>query len=177
MADICFPKNNEEKYVEIARKLSIESLIFVYEREPVKTEGHCNGLLVRDNVKGKADFFFSKLPAKTVRKNIIYFFEGTEEKRSFHFPMRSITQVGVKELRNSVVGISFNHILKNPAGFERLSHFVRMCNKYKVNMFVASFARHPFELRGKRELMAFSKLIGINSRNNKPISELLNESD
>ena len=175
--DICFPKNNEEAFIDTAKKLSTDGLCFIYDnvkdirRITDKDIRTYSGLVVKDVSGSKAEaagiILCSDMRNISKNEKIHYFFLPEKKgKKSFHFPVR-VTQVTFKELRdkNKMLGISFNSVLRNPLLLEKTAFAMMLCRKYKVKMFIASFARDPYELRGKYELMSLAGLLEKDTKN------------
>lgn len=84
--DFCFPNNNEEDFLNVAKKLSIEAICFVYDNqikikkivdEKIKIY---SGLLIKNPLDMKqynVDFIFCAFNANNLSKNkeTIYFFD------------------------------------------------------------------------------------------------------
>jgi hypothetical protein len=168
--DVCFPDNNEQQYIDIALRLKTDGLCFVYQKKRVsinETRLKVFSALLADRslIKGFDAYFTYKMPL--IAKKIIYIYEGQQSRRNYFTPS-SLTQVAIKEIKNSsgALGISFNYLLKcakNPGIFEEVSFVAGLCCKYKLDMFIASFATSPYELRGKTELVAICRFMGMNT--------------
>ena len=172
--DVCFPNNNEEKYVEIVKKLSTPGVCFVHEDKSKfkKIAGKeivtCSGLLVKNNTKKTYnEILFSNKITRNL-PNTILFYE-TNDSPSFHAPLKSINQVIIKEIKEKGLcfGLSFSQILKskhNPLAIEQLKFIITLCSKYDVNLFVASFARTPYQLKSRKQLESVLLTLGLNKK-------------
>ena len=188
--DVCFPKENEKEFVDVANKLKTYGLIFVYNDKETSQKSFVksgklktySGLLLKDKNKqsGSFDLVFTTTFAvgKKLHKKMVYFYEKYGEKHSFHAPIKSINQVIIKDIKknNSMVALSFYQLLncvKNPRLFEELTFIVKLCEKYNVKLCIASFAHSPLELRSESDLMSLSKFFGMHTKNvKKSVSSL-----
>ena len=64
------------------------------------------------------------------------------------------------------IGFSLSQLLNAPDNLKpfllaRLMQNVRLCRKNKTKMVVASFARHVWEMRHAKDLLAFARLLGM----------------
>ena len=146
--DICYPKNNEDKFIEIANKLSTKELCFVYDKHVYYKK--------RINLKVES-------LSREIKKNIIYYYEP-DNRFGFHAPVKNINQVVMKNLAatNPILGISFNSIQKNPKSINQIKFVIDLAKKYNIDVFFASFAHSPFKLRSKNELASVLNIIGVN---------------
>ena len=67
------------------------------------------------------------------------------------------------------IGFNFSTILnaspeKRAQIIGRMQQNVKLCRKYKVKMFLGSFAKDPYELRSDYELKAFGFMLGMNPK-------------
>lgn len=154
--DICYPKGNENEFMKVAAALGTKKLCFIYEK-PTKIETSFTGTFLQNH----ASFSFLDLEKKIPqRKNFIYCIQNLEdEKKHFNKPSKILTQVYIKDIKENLLGISFHEIVNNPKQFEKIVFYAKMAKKYKIRLFIASFARSPYMLRPKEELLAFSRFI------------------
>jgi len=178
--DVCFPKNNEKEFIEIAEKLGTNGLVFLYDVKTKIPDIKENKIKIwqfyinnNPSYNKKNIVFRNNLKKITKKKQIIYFYDGFEKiKKNFHAPSKNITQVNIKTLKEqeNLFGISFNHILNcSSEEIEIVKFIVRLCSKYKLKIFFASFAEKPELLRAKSELLGIVKEIGIKNQKNKPV--------
>lgn len=183
--DICFPKNNENEFIEIAKKLSTKALCFVYDdyrkikvlkSTKIKIYNAIN--TISDKKINMNYFQFSNDLKLISNKKIINYIDETSLKiRNFHIPIKDITQVHMKEYRdkNKILGISFNSIFtkKDNDLIEKLTFIIKLAQKYNVDVFIASFAQSPFFLRSNNELKSFARILKMNLLLIKKNNELL----
>ena len=177
--DVCFPNNNEEMFIEIAKSLSTPRLCFVYDDKNKYKEIRdkeietYSGLLVENHTNRKTSkqiLFSNNISRNITNKNIILYYETkSKERRSFHAPLKSINQVIIKELKEKQIclGVSIHHMLNsrnNPEIIEQVSFIFKLCKKYDLDLFVASFARSPYQLRSMAQLESVLKTIGLNNK-------------
>jgi hypothetical protein len=172
--DLCFPNNNEKEFLGIANKLKIKSLCFIYySRDKVKTIKDNNikthtALLTNNPIWRKdngVDYLLCNINTKIIvpDKRVLYFFDNDENNRSFHAPLDILNQVIIKEMVNEdkKLCIPFSYIIKckeSPRIVEKVAFVIRLCKKYKVKVYIASFANNPYGLRSKNELQSVGRI-------------------
>lgn len=183
--DVCFPKNNEEEFVEIAKKLGTGCLIFVYEfinfkdlDEKRKKLSEINdikvdiGVLVNDKTVEKLqksdDYVFARTPSKNLIESkktyILFDFEMQDKPDFLHHRNSGLNQVIANAMKEKILGISFSTYLNSinkGVMLGRMKQNVKIAKKYGVKTFILSFAKHPYELRAKHEIDSFGKMINI----------------
>ncbi|MEM4397260.1 MAG: hypothetical protein QW757_01385 [Candidatus Woesearchaeota archaeon] len=170
--DICFPKNNEISFIEVAQKIKTKELIFVYEKKDFEIQkkhnsenkennfksqdAKNNSIIIKKFCLGKDIFVFNENIKK--QKNKLCFIDSKHN--NFRLPDR-LTQVYVKTLKENNLSIIISpKILKNNSyELGKYVLFVNLCKKYKVNLFISSLAENPYELKEKRLLFAFMNFI------------------
>ena len=185
MTEIVFPKNNEEKYLDVANKLKIKELIFVYPfkknikefknkikelKTPIKIK---MGILTKgkDIVKAKhiCDFVISDGADQRVfenfRPNCIINLENSDKKDKMHYRYSGLNQVFAKlaKQNNIQIGFSFSNLLNHPKTratlMGRIRQNIRICKKYKVKTNFSSFAKKPLELRTLKTLRSLQRVL------------------
>ncbi|MAG45512.1 MAG: hypothetical protein CMH63_01940 [Nanoarchaeota archaeon] len=114
--------------------------------------------------------------------DIVLGLEKLEDKDSLHHKNSGLNQVlcNLAKKNKISVGFNFNDVL---SGLEegkligRMMQNVRLCKKYKVNMVLGSFAKTKYDLRLKKDLEVFGKLIGIDKLGNTKVFKLKEFSD
>ncbi len=162
--DVCFPNKNEKKFLEIAKSISTEDLLFLYKSK--KDEENYFGYLGGDSKK--IAIKLKPLERVLSKDQKQHYFYCDDKKGTFHAPTKKVNQVVFKELaeKNKFLVLPFSCLLKNhPRHVEQLAFVVGLCKKYGVNMFFSSFATTPYELRSKYELLSFAKLMGADRKN------------
>lgn len=183
--DVCFPKNNEQEFIDIAKKLGTKSLIFVYEftnfkdldekkkkLSEIKSIKVDLGVMVNDKTVEKLqkndDYIFARTPSKNLIESkktyILFDFEMQDKPDFLHHRNSGLNQVIANEMKDKILGISFSTYLNSINKgiiLGRMKQNAKIAKKYKVKTFVLSFAKHPYELRSEHELEAFKKIINI----------------
>tara|TARA_Y100000034_G_C6903795_1_gene418801 strand:+ start:1238 stop:1828 length:591 start_codon:yes stop_codon:yes gene_type:complete len=144
-------------------------------------------VLNKNLVKYSKDFGFSKIyyvkdfkviEGKNDRINrgafenrntdVVYSLEKFRIKDKLHYRDSGLNQVLAKLAKKNriKVGINFNDILniegeKRAIILGRIMQNIRICNKYKVDMIIGSFAKDKYGLRNGKDLVAFGKLLGM----------------
>ncbi len=104
MQDIVFPNKNEEEYIEIAQKLGIKELVFIYKKPEDFYKGKnkfptTNALLVSPNHVQKAKNKGALAICAGIREaiersaDIVYDFEQEEKKDKTHYRRSGLNQV------------------------------------------------------------------------------------
>jgi hypothetical protein len=165
MIDLCFPKNNEQSFIKTAKELDLSGLCFVSVKKNLDSD--LKLAFIEENK-------IHKVPGKIVKKPCIYYYDGRSHSRSYHHPNLGLTQVQIKELKEKqhIVCIPFRILREHPNRAENFIFLIKLCNKYKVPVFVSSFATSPYELRARHELCAVARFLKMNHR--KSISVLEN---
>ena len=142
--DLCYANGNEKEFLEVAKRVATLNMCFL------------GGKVSFNFNSGKTPKFFDF--ESVIQKNSVCIIQNLKKDRKFNAPMK-INHVYIKELKENdcIVGVSFNHALKNPLNFEKIKFIVKLCKKYKVPVLIGSFARNPYEIRAKQELLSFSK--------------------
>lgn len=176
MQDIVFPKGNEQEFIDLAKKLGIKGLLFVYEnKRDFFNDSFVENALFVPPPKVK----FTKLQGiKTVSEgtrhalecgaDIAFGFEHSEFKDKMHYRESGLNQVLCKiALEQKVqIGFSFETILES-FGQERSILLGRMmqnlllCQKYKVPIRLASFASKPENMRAPADILSLLQDLGL----------------
>lgn len=181
MMDVVFPRNNEKEFIEMAKTLGFDELVFVYQSKADFYRGESavkvhNALLCGEKKVQKDFFCFVKNPedARFVFEKSRPFcvFELEIQVKDFmhhrgsgfnHVMARFAAEKGVH------VGFSFRSILNSSPVqraqvIGRLKQNIRLARKYKVNTIVASFAESPFEMRSPHDLMNLFTVFGMHPK-------------
>jgi hypothetical protein len=164
--DIIFANGNEDKFIEIAKKLSTPKILFVgSSSKDVEFKG---SLLGSKSKIGAVDIVLAYNPSReNFGKGIDIAFGFEEQKRSdfLHHRNSGLNQILVSILKEKdiIVAFSFSSALNDRHGtvLGRMKQNVRLCRKAKVPMVVASFASRPYELRSLNDLKSFASAIGM----------------
>ncbi len=169
MIDIVFPNKNEQEFEEMAKKLGIEELIFVY-----KDNKNAKALLVEPKdvrkTHDKKIIAVCTASREAIEReaDIVYGFELLETKEHTHYRASGMNQVLCKLAADKKVkiGFSFSEILntygpKRAILLGRMKQNIAFCQKYKTPIKIASFATEPYQMRAEAELKAFFKQLGM----------------
>lgn len=181
MIDIVFPRNNEKEFIELAKVLGFDELIFVYSNKADFYHGALgivihNALLCGEKKVQKDFFCFVRNPedARYVfEKSSPFCVFGLEvQSRDFmhhrgsgfnHVMARFAAEKGVH------LGFSFRSILNSSSVqraqiIGRLKQNIRLARKYRVKTIIASFAESPFEMRSPHDLANFFAVLGMHPK-------------
>lgn len=190
MMDVVFPRNSEKEFIELARNLGFDELVFVYQSKADFYHGQSNikihNALLCGEKKVQKDFLcFVKNPedARFVfeKSHPFCVFDLELQPKDFmhhrgsgfnHVMARFAAEKGVH------VGFSFRSILCSPPVLRaqligRLKQNIHLCRKAKVKTVIASFATSPFEMRSPHDLANFFAVLGMHP---KEASDSLNRS-
>src|SRR3989338_6444046 len=191
-SDIVLPKNNEAEFMEIAAKLGIRKLYFLYdfdgsneEKIQKKLESIENkkinieiGFILNQKNLNKAAKNSRLLAVKSSDKDryfieskkisMIYGFEESVKKDFMHQRASGLNHIlcDLARKNNILIGFSYSSIInsKNPAVIiGRMMQNLALCRKYKVNTVIASFSSNPFELRQQHDISSLFKMLGADS--------------
>ncbi|MAF50700.1 MAG: hypothetical protein CMH64_01285 [Nanoarchaeota archaeon] len=99
--------------------------------------------------------------------NLLYGLEKFGIKDKIHYRDSGLNQVLCKlaKKNNVKIGFSFSDVLNSNEEksviLGRMVQNVKLCNKYKVDMIIGSFAKSKYEMKSGKDLVAFGKLIGM----------------
>ncbi|MBW2970027.1 hypothetical protein KY319_02795 [Candidatus Woesearchaeota archaeon] len=175
MQDIVFPNKNEKEFIEMAKKLGIDELIFAYKKKEdfyTKKENIkiTNTLYTEPNKIRKGTTTICNASREAIERgaSIVYGFETIEPKEHTHYRKSGMNQVLCKLATNKKVKIGFafstilnNHGQKRAIILGRMMQNIKFCKKYKTPIIIASFAANPYEMRAEAELKAFFSQLGL----------------
>ncbi len=183
--DVVIPKDNEKEFIKVAKKLDVGGIIFLYEKfdkeikekiEKLNSKDFkvYSGFLLKDlkhalKIKSNYDFIFSngeRSHFENKNVDIIIDLEDKNFRDATHFRNSGLNQVLAKlaKEKSILIGINFNLVLNNKNKeliIGRISQNIKLCRKYKLDMFLASFAKKPYELRYWNDLVSFGVTIGM----------------
>lgn len=194
--DIVFPDENEHEFLEMAKKLGYNELLFVYEmgRRPLpkpvvkdvslkvrvgllaspkqvqKAKQLCPFVLVRSSPDDR-EVIERKCP------QMIFELENQRRKDPMHLKNSGLNQVLCALLgKNRIsVGLSLHLVLTSTTQQKirilgRMIQNIRLCKKYKVETMFASFAKSPMQMRNPHDMEAFSRCLGLRNLGRKSTS-------
>lgn len=101
----------------------------------------------------------------TKEVDIIYGFEESDRKDFIHHRNSGMNHIIAKILHDKKIayGFSFSLVLNGDSAviIGRMRQNVKLCRKYKVKMFIGSFAKSETEVRALEDLKVFGKVIGM----------------
>lgn len=194
MIDVVFPKNNEEEFIELAEKLGIKSLVFVYDsnKKFYKSKDNkikiFNGLEINDKNKGlknTADITFAKGDdlnnrqiVESVKPDVIYSAEGSRSKDFIHQRASGFNHViaRIAKEKKVIVGFNFSDLLQgNDLVIGRMMQNILLCRKFKLDVCIASFAKDPYDMRFLPDAKAFFETVGMSDVDSKKALSTIQE--
>lgn len=192
MIDITIPKNNEADFIELASKLDLRKLYFLYnfdeyEYKLVKNHKNINveiGFIVNQKNINKALKESKLLVVKSSDKDryfietnkirLIYGFEEVYKRDYLHQRASGLDHVicNLLNKNNVVVGMSYGSLFnKNPETTSlimgRMMQNIRLCQKYHVKTIIGSFSQKPMDLKASHDIMSLFAVLGMDGKNAK----------
>ncbi len=193
MTEIALPDNNEQEFLEVASRLGIKKLCFLYDFNEYASKAQKNTNLAKENKNialeigfivnqkniGRASQQSSILVAKSSDKNqpliegkqikIIYGFEEIHKKDYLHQRASGLNQVicGLAKKNNIAIGFSYSSLHSKADAallMGRLMQNISLCQKYNVKTKIASFSSNPFDLRPPHDLISLFSMLGMESK-------------
>ncbi|MBN2420796.1 hypothetical protein JXB27_00795 [Candidatus Woesearchaeota archaeon] len=167
MKDVVISNGNEEEFIEMAERLGYDELTFV-------TNKTLNLKSSKVKVSFEKNIFKSDLNKdrnliESKKASMIYELEQDLKKDKTHYRNSGLNHVLAELMNKKKVsyGLSFNQVLvaskeQRARLFGRMMQNLMLCRKYKVNVVLASFARHPSEMRDFNDLVSFARVLGLN---------------
>ncbi|MEM4267307.1 MAG: RNase P subunit p30 family protein [Candidatus Woesearchaeota archaeon] len=176
--DIVFPKNNEREFLQVARFLGYEKLVFVYETAPINIPKE-NGAVVVFGASTKqkpkwAEYLIlestgdDRKTIETLRPEIIYGFETKNTKDGLHYRNSGLNHVLCALMRENNVACGFslsaliNHKNRQVL-LGRMKQNIRLCRKFGVKQVIASFSDEPMAMRAPRDIISLFVCLGMES--------------
>lgn len=168
MIDIVIPKRNEEELLEMALKLGWTGLCFAYpdQREIPKMPAGCYSALL--NKSGKADLVIFDQDAREVleKKQCDLLFDMEKSPKQDVLQTNSgLNHVFAKLAsdKRKIICFNFSRLLKDRREIilRRMKQNIKLCQKYKAEMAIASFATTPEELRNPSDIESLFRLLGM----------------
>jgi RNase P/RNase MRP subunit p30 len=170
---IVFPDKNEGEFIEIATRLGINELVFVYKlKDFVRKEFDTGvevkfGILAKSNeilkAKNKADIVLyecgedARHVIEKFKPDIVFNLENSSRKDFIHHRNSGMNHIIAKLMCEKKVklGVSFANLLKSSKRdvlIGRIKQNIKLCKKYKVDVIVSSFAKDVYGLRCEKEI-------------------------
>ncbi len=173
--DVVIPNGNEKELLVRAKLLGIDKLIAIYPKLKGASNLCIKGLLIdpmkypRKAPKGELTFVkggdrhvFEKL-----RPRVIFALEELVKKDKTHFRLSGLTDVECKLAKKNkiAIGFSLDSILHSKLPRQvilgRIMQNIRFCRKYKVEIFIATFASRVQDMRAPHDLKALMISLGL----------------
>lgn len=175
--DVLVSGGNEEEMARQAEALGFKEVIFLH-KELKKPSGLASygkmavkrGVLVQslnevDKAKNHYEFVFAPSRREffeNKKVNFIIDSEENPEKDSFYQRKAGLDDVLCKFAKKNNKTIVFDvKLLGNKLALGRMMQNARMCRKYKLNFLIATFASHPLEMRAKKDLDGFARMLRL----------------
>lgn len=181
MMEYVFPKDNEKEFVEIAKRLGIREICFVYNKIKDVSSYSCEGLNVSCGVlcnyrnvrkfecETLIDAFEDREHIRAILESgpsVVFNLEKCARKDFMHNRGSGLNQVLAKIMVEKQVkwGVSFSSLLncdlrKKAIFMGRMRQNMLLARKYGVEPAIASFSKNPYELRNKHMMQAFRNLL------------------
>lgn len=194
--DIVVPENNEEEFFRMAALLGYTDLVVVQERparkrlpqSPSVAGVTCHrAVLALPRLAAK----WKGLPERVLVRSsaedrevieraspwMVFDFESRPSRDSMHARNSGLNHVLCNLLASKgiTVGLSLHTLLhaQHPHRARlmgRMMQNIRLCQKYDVNVVLASFARTPFEMRNPHDLESLGHCLGLRISRKRQIS-------
>ena len=194
MMDIVLPRNNEVEFIEIASKLGIKKLYFLYNfdeynEQKIKLESIKNhnlnveiGFIINQKNINKAVKYSKLIVAKSSDKDrylietkkirLIYGFEETQKKDYLHQRASGLNQhmCQLANKNNVTVGFSYSSLFNKNSILTsmiigRIIQNISLCQKYKVKIMIGSFSDKPFDMRSPYDIKSLFAMLKISGKN------------
>ena len=188
MIDIVVPSGNEREFMEIGKRLGYSGICFLYRlndyfnaapisaSEGIKTykgviaEPSDTGK-IKSRLKGERAFVAIKSNGEdkeTIqdrKANLIFSFEDDLKKDFMHHRASGLNHILCKLAKESgiIVGFSLNSLLNSnntAVTIGRIMQNISLCQKFRVNTAIVSFATKPFEMRSPHDLESLFRVLG-----------------
>jgi len=181
--EIAIPNNNEEEFIQIASKLGIKRLCFLYDfdkfsRHDLEIEV---GFVVNHNNMHKAIQKSKFLVVKSSDKDrffiesnkikLIYGFEELQKKDYLHQRASGLNHILCELTKKNKVAIGFCYSMllsKKPSASSiligRMMQNIALCQKYKVKTIIGSFSDKPFDLRAPHDVISLFAMLGMDGK-------------
>ncbi|MBI4016540.1 MAG: hypothetical protein HY363_02495 [Candidatus Aenigmarchaeota archaeon] len=179
MLDIVVPNGNEAELIEMAYRLGYKQLLFLYRKPtpapttqlPVKT---LSGVLLSKPTQAYKNTITAAASSEQDREylehnppTIMHDFETIQQPDLMHERTSGLNQVLCKlAAGRTKIYFSFSNILalsgiKRARMLGRIMQNTFLCRKYGVQMGIASFATHPYQMRPPHDLKSYFLQMGM----------------
>ena len=153
--NVCIPNNNENEFIEIAKKLGTDALCFINSDKKDFNFKTFNGSF------SKGKLIFEPIRKNISNKNRVYYYTSNKSK-SFHYPS-NLTQVTIKKIKElkSILLIPLYEVKEK--NIEEIKFLIKISKKYKLKLGLACFAKNPYELKSKKDLISLAICLGMDT--------------
>ena len=188
--EIVIPNNNEEEFIEVASRLGIRKLIFLYDPEEFdgKLQDKTTKLNGSKGLKIESGFMMAQKNARHAKKglmaakssekdrvfiekydvNLMFGLEEAARKDYLHQRASGLNQIMCELLRKKNIAVGFSYSsLFDPQSYTiigRMMQNIRLCQKYKVKTVIGSFASDPYLLRQPHDIISLFSMLGMDSK-------------
>ncbi len=163
--------NKSTELSDLSKKLGFSKTFFLGE-EIIVVKGKNKKELLREIEKNKGKIIIYKphseemlrFSLEKTKVNIIYGFEDINPKDSLHYVRGGLDQVTCKiaAQNDKKIGFSFSEILNSKDRgrlMARMRLNLKLCKKYKVDVIFSNFSVSKMEMRSKKDLDVFRRVI------------------
>ncbi|MBI2657834.1 hypothetical protein HYX08_04030 [Candidatus Woesearchaeota archaeon] len=190
-ADFVLPRNNEIGFIEIASKLGIKKLYFLYDFDGFEM-GKIQERLdsIKSSVEAEIGIIANEKNINTASKHskfivarssgndrffiesrkikIIYGFEFVPRKDYLHQRASGLNHVlcELAAKNNVAIGFSYSSLVsQNPPAASltigRMMQNIRLCHKYGAKTAIGAFSEKPYGLRAHHDIGSMFKILGM----------------
>ncbi len=168
MIDIVIPDGNEKAFMNMASRLGYESLLFLYKKPPEAVPKNSKIAILGDKrLKGYPLFYQgekTRWAFEKLKPDAVFELENSKKKDRLNYRASGLDQVlcRLAKKNNILIGFSVHEILTgNKWILGRIMQNIRLCRKFDVGCFFASFARTPYEMRSMHDMKALALVLGM----------------
>lgn len=199
-SDIVIPQNNETEFAEVALKLGIKKLYFLYELnnfseekinkkiESIKEKYNLNfgtGIIVKNPDTSKIKINSKLIVAKSSdndrmmieskKINLIYGFEELGKKDFMHQRASGLNHImcELAKRNNTTIGFSYSSLFNESSHaliIGRIRQNIKLCKKYKLKTAIGAFTENPLDMRSPYDIQSLFNILGMGGRNIKDYS-------
>ena len=192
-SDVVIPENNEKEFLEVASRLGIKKIYFLYDFDEYDKQRLAGLGLIDKKIRIEFGFIVNQknfkkainhsrfLVAKSSDKDrffiesnkikMIYGFEELHKRDYLHQRASGLNHIicEIARQNNVAVGFSYSSLLGKSEQTSsliigRIMQNIRMCQKYKVKTIIGSFSHKPFELRAPHDMITLFNLLGMDGK-------------
>ena len=186
-SDIVIPSTNEAEFIEVAKRLNIKKLYFLYNFDNYQNQKSSIfdfdieiGFIVNQKNINKALELSKLIIVKSSDKDrafieskkvrVIYGFEEVHKNDYLHQRASGLNHVicEIAKKNNVIIGLSYSSLLNKNTPISslimgRMIQNIKLCQKYNVKTIISSFSEKPFDLRPPHDVKSLFTMLGMNS--------------